>query len=226
MRFKSNSVLLALVAVFAMSAVAVASASAALPEFKPVPAKKKFTSTSGVVKWTMGTESFTCSKSTTAGEVAGASTLGKVVIKFTGCKAIIKGTEECSINSSSPLGAAGEVITKSLKGELGTVKTSEAASGVGLLLEQEVKGTGITTFANVSCLPESKLTGSLAGEIVTVGKKQATNKLVFGVTSGNQNISSITVKSGKQAPELEAWGTTLGVEGSDEMSFEEALEVT
>jgi hypothetical protein len=35
MRFKSRGVLLALVAVFAMSAVAVASASAALPEFKP-----------------------------------------------------------------------------------------------------------------------------------------------------------------------------------------------
>jgi hypothetical protein len=225
MRFKANSVLLALVAVFAMSAVTAAAASAVKPEFKPVPAKKKFTSTSGGVRWAMGTESITCSSSTIAGEIASATLLGKVVVKFTGCKDPGASKSGCAISS---LGAKeGEVVTKALKGELGTVKTSEAASGVGLLLEPETKSTGIATIEKTECRGETRLIGSLAAEIPTIGKKQSTNGLVFGVTGGKSNIDHITLDSGKEmAPSLEGWGTQLTVEMSDALTFEEALEVT
>jgi hypothetical protein len=52
MRVKSRRALYGLVAVFLMSAVTAGVASAAgLPEFKLLPTKNKFTSSSGSVKW-------------------------------------------------------------------------------------------------------------------------------------------------------------------------------
>jgi hypothetical protein len=224
-RFKARRMLVALVAVFAISAVATATASAALPEFKPVPTKKKFTSTSGAVTWTAGTERLTCSSSATTGEITGASTLGDVVIKFTGCQQLnTKGT--CPLKS---VGAnAGEIVTDSLNGELGTVATKEATSGVGILLAPT---TG-STIARIAATPapcsgtETALQGNVAGEVATTSKKQMTNKLVFGVTSGDQNIKRITVKSGTKSPELEAWGREWTIATTDEVAFEEALEVT
>jgi stage V sporulation protein SpoVS len=66
----------------------------------------------------------------------------------------------------------------------------------------------------------------LAGEVASVGKKQATNGLVFGVTSGAQKIKAITVKSGAKDPELEGWGAGLTLEATDALTFEEAVEVT
>jgi hypothetical protein len=215
-----------LVGVLATLCLSVGVASAAtLPEFKPVPTKKKFTSTSGAVTWTAGTERLTCSSSATSGEITGASTLGNVVVKFTGCQQLnSKGT--CPLKS---VGAnAGEIVTASLKGELGTVATKEAASGVGLLLAPT---TG-STIAQIAATPapcsgtETALGGNVAGEVATTSKKQLTNKLVFGVTGGGQNINQITVKSGTKSPELEAWGLDWTIAATDEVAFEEALEVT
>lgn len=227
MRLHSRGVLLTIIAVVAMSVVTAASASAALPEFKPVPTKKKFTSTSGTVTWTLGggTEKMTCTKNTSTGELTGAKTVGKVVVTFTGCKTT--GTGGCDVKS---VGAktAGEIITKSLSGELGTVKTTEAASGVGLLLKPET-GTIWTEIPSNSCIGESILSGSLAAEVATIGKKQATNKLVFGMSGGKQAIRELTMDSGKLSePELYGsgfWGP-LAIQKTDEVTFEEALEVT
>jgi hypothetical protein len=225
MRFKSRGALLAL-AVFAMSAIAVSAASAAtLPEFKPVPTKKKFTSTSGTVTWRFGTETIVCTKSATAGEFTGTSTLGKIVIKFTGCALKAKQGSNCPLKSTNTT-TEGEIVTNALKGELGTVSTKQAASGVGLLLEPET-GKVISTIAGCGTWPETALEGALAGEVATVGKKQATNKLVFGVASGNQDIKEITVKSGTKSPKFSGWGvSSITDEASDELTFEEAVEVT
>lgn len=224
MRVISTSAFLATLTVFAMSAVTVASASAATPEFKPIPTKRQFTSTGGTVTWRWGTQNFDCSKSTTTGGIASATALSGVVIKFTGCKETnSKGS--CALKS---VGASNseEVLTHSLKGDLGTVKTSEAASGVGLLLEPEATHT-ISLLAETTCSPETSLTGSMAGEVSTVGKKQLTNGLMFAVTKGAQNIKTITLASGKkETPELEAWGSELVMEDTADLTFEEALEIT
>jgi len=195
------------------------------PEFKPVPAKKKFTSTSGEVVWKASTLTVACSKSTASGEFTGASTVGKVVIKYTGCEL----ERECPLRSTNTTNE-GEIVTNALKGELGTVKTTEAASGVGLLLEPAT-GKVISTTAkpggNCTEWPETALEGALTGEVATVGKKQATNKLVFGVKSGTQDIKEITVKSGTKSPKFSGWGfISITDEASDELAFEEALEVT
>jgi hypothetical protein len=226
MQRRSRGVLLALVAVFAMSAVTAAAASATTPEFKPVPAKKKFTSTSGYVQYTFnnGTEVLECNNSTAAGEVTGAKTLGKLVIKFTNCTTSGTGGSGCSVTSTGA--KSGEIVTKSLEGELGTVKTTEAASGVGLLLKPE-SGKTWSVLAGNSCLSETQMSGSIAAEVPTIGKKQVTNKLVFSDPSGKQGIRSITLDSGKaEKPELVFWGTAMTMNTTDELSFEEALEVT
>jgi hypothetical protein len=226
MHLKSRGVLVAL-AVLAMSVLAVSAASAAtLPEFKPVPTKKKFTSTSGTVSWTMGvggTERITCSKSTATGEITGTRTVGKLVIKFSGCIS----ASGCTMNSAG--GKGGEVVTNALKGELGTVKTTEEPSGVGLLIETEAaKPKTWATLAGNECFPESKIAGNLAAGVAVTGKKQVTNTLVFNSVPRGEGIQSITLDSGTVVkPELvfAEWGN-LTIASSDELKFEEALEVT
>lgn len=225
MRARYRSALLALVAVFALSAIAASAASAALPEFKPVPTKKKFTSTSGTVILKSSTTAITCSKGTTAGEITSASTVGKVIMKLTGCKVESGG---CSAPLQTVGAEKGEIVTHALKGELGTVKKAEAASGAGLLLEAETAPTNktIATFAKSECLPESVITGGVAGEVATVGKKQLTNALVFADPGNAQQIAEITLKGREVEPKLSGWGTTLTVSATDALTFEEALEVT
>lgn len=228
MRSKSRTGVLTLVAVFVCSAVAVASASAALPEFKPVPAKKKFTGTAPGAKivFNNGTEVLECAKAATVGEVLSAKTIGKTIVTFTSCEYTTGGGSGCSVNS---VGAkAGEIVTKPLVGELGTVKTTEAPSGVGLLLKPETEKVW-TDLVEDRCWGANKITGSLAVEISTVGKKQITNKLVMSrATSGNREaIREITLDSGKlENPELVMFSSTATLESTDELKFEEALEVT
>jgi hypothetical protein len=195
-------------------------------QFKPLPTKKKFTSTGGAFKFAGGDIVVTCSKSSATGEITGASTLGKVVLTFTGCEGEEAGhnNKECRSLGAGP----GEIVTDALKGELGTVATKEAASGVGLLLKAET-GSEWFVFREPCPLPETSIDGSLAGEVATIGKKQLTDKLVFGVTSGEQNIEKITSYTGtKYEPELDSsyGGLPMTGDGTDELTFEEALEVT
>lgn len=201
-------------------------AAATAPEFKPVPAKKKLRSTSGAVKWVFnnGTESVECAKSTMTGELTGARTLGKAVMVLSECTTSGSGGSGCAVNS---VGAkAGEIVTKPLDGELGTVAVAEGPSGVGILLKPETAKIWATLATN-SCLPELNITGSAAAEIAVIGKKQVTNGLVFSVPSGKQAIKAITLDSGKlEHPGLVMLGDTATMAGTDEVTFEEALEVT
>jgi hypothetical protein len=207
--------------------------AATLPEFKPVPTKKKFTSTGGTVTFRQAGTRIICAKSTTAGEILTAKTVGKLVVKFTGCERWNSGsTHGCPISSTNTK-TAGEILTKSLKGELGTPASGETTSGVGLLLAPE-EGAKWANIAEDECPTESErsgttaLTGSLAAEVPVIGKKQATNKLVFATSEyGTQKIESIKLDSGKiEEPGLNAWSEPITVENTDELSFEEALEVT
>jgi hypothetical protein len=231
MRLHSRGVLLTIIAVVAMSVVTAASASAALPEFKPVPTKKKFTSTSGKVVWNVPSEpvSVTCSKSTASGEITGVSTIGKTVIKFTGCNLEQGSKGPCPVHSTNTTNA-GELVTNGLKGELGTVKMAEAASGVGMLFESEAKYHELFELASTTApctLGGEAFEGNIAAEVSSVAKKQLTNDLVFGSTSG-QKIKEITVKSGTVKPKLDGlyFGSLTTLENTDETTFEEALEVT
>jgi hypothetical protein len=224
MRLKSRGVFLAL-AVLAMSAMAVSAASAATkPEFKPVPTKKKFTITGGISKWVYGGQEIYCTKTSATGEVISADTVGNVVVAYSGCTSSGIGGSNCTVNSTGA--KAGEVVIKPLVGELGTVATTQAASGVGLRLQPESKTKWFELVGN-SCTVELAFSGQLAAEVSVTGKKQATNKLVLLDGERGEKIKEITLDSGvSEKPEFVAFGADVSLELADEVKFEEAVEIT
>ncbi len=112
---------LALVAVFAMSAVVVSAASAALPE--QLPATGTFSGTSGASTFeTKSGEKVKCTSDAITGEITGAKT-SKSKITFKGCEAF-----GFKCNSS---GAASGEIVLNVTGEL--VYIMKATKEVGLL---------------------------------------------------------------------------------------------
>jgi hypothetical protein len=223
MRLKSRVLLLAL-AVFAMSALAVSVASAAKPEFKPVPAKKKFTISGGISTWAHGGEGILCTKSSATGEVSGADTVGNVVVAFSNCTSTGGGGSNCPVKSEGA--KAGEIVAKPLDGELGTVATTQAASGVGLRLQPEVKTKWFILEKN-ACTVEEAFTGQLAAEVPVIGVKQATNKLALEAGVRGEKIKEITLDSGvSEKPEFVAFGADVSLELADEVKFEEPVEIT
>jgi hypothetical protein len=203
-------------------ATAGVAAAATTPEFKPVPAKKRFTIVqlgSATAAWP-GNES-TCTKGTATGEITGARTVGDVVIVYTGCTASGSTKSGCSLSSEGA--KPGEVVIKPLSGELGT---AEPGGRVGLLLKPVTKKEW-TTFESNGCTSESAMTGTLAGLVQTTGKKQTTNKLTFNVSGGSQEIKSFKLDSGTlEAPKLTVDSATYTIAAEDELKFEEAVEVT
>jgi hypothetical protein len=202
------------------------------------PEKKGFTSKEGVSTLAVSTATVTCEKDTNAGKLVGKESVEKVVITFTGCKGK-KGTEECPVKSKGATGAE-EIVTNSLKGELGEVAASEAASEVGLLLEGESSNVFVTLIGK--CLPveESAIEGSVVGEVtpLTLG---LTDKTEFLVSAGAQKIKTFerslalhcsnalatrkceadfSFKTG-----LKAFGLVATFASKDENKFEEELKV-
>jgi hypothetical protein len=225
MQRKSRGVLLALVAVLAMSAVTAAAASATTPEFKPA-TKQAFTGTGGALTMENSTgTSLACSKYTSAGEITGASAVGGLVFTLTGCKAE-KGVESCPLRS---VGAknSGEIVTDALKGELGTVSTKEASTGAGLLLEP-ASGKALATIEKNTCTYQGAIEGSVAAEVTPIKTSAKTLTLVFTGSAGKQKIKTITVKAGEREPELVYAGVfEISWNMTDALEFQSnALEVT
>jgi hypothetical protein len=219
---KARGVLLAIVAMFAISAVATASASA-LPEFKPVPTKKKFTaSAEKVILETPGFEQIVeCTKSSITGEVTGARTVGNAIVTLTGCSAYDRGTK-CAFNSKGA--KSGEIVTKPLKGELGTVAKAQAFSGVGLQFGSE---TSEWYTQEGACVEKAVVEGDVAAEIGAPGNKSVTHELAFDLNEKDQQkIKEITLDSGTlEEPEL-VWGAaTQRVHAVYKLTFEEAVEI-
>jgi hypothetical protein len=221
MKLFMRTVLAGGVAMLALSlATAGVAAAATTPEFKPVPTKHKFKGTGGT--WTASSrgEEFTCPKGTVAGEISGGRNLGSIVVTFTGCTSDSSEGRGCPVNT---VGAkSGEVVSKALTSELGTVATKEAPSGVGLLLKPE--GTSEKWWAMVEnkCTSESGWYGDLTVEVAVIGKKQTTNKLV--ITPG---LEQIKLDSGiSKATELVEFAAPVKWKNTFEVTFEEPVEVT
>jgi hypothetical protein len=215
-----------LVVVGALAVVASASASAATPEFSSVPAKKKFTDSSGAMSMVYGGGewSYECTKGSATGEVTSSRALGKLVVTWTGCQGSNNGgVTDCAVNSTGA--KSGEIITTPLAAELGT--STEAASGVGLRLKPESGKTWFTLTKKSGCIGEDVIQGTAAGEVAQVGKRQTTNELSFKLTKARQAIKEITLDSGeleKPALSLNASAGTFTWDAG--LTFEEALEIT
>jgi len=187
---------LALVAVFAMS---VASASAAQPEFYGVAAVGK-TVAAQKIGGTLGAAflegktshaKITCTGGTFTGEVTGATTTSSNVTSFTGCEA-------SSLPCKSAGAAAGEIKTAALDGVLGNVTAT--LPGIRLFAPgesgKEPKTGSLATFecggGLVNVVVKGSVIGSLSGaqgNKVEEGKFAASSKLTFSETAGAQKYT-------------------------------------
>jgi hypothetical protein len=208
-----------LVAVLAMSLVA-ASVSSAAPTFKP--GSGSLTAKGGTSVLKAGGNTVTCTANEAAGAIASSSLVGPFLIKFTGCTSKGSGGEGCSITNLS--GKAGEILTTTVHGVLGTVLTSGAA---GLLI-LPTSGKRFVTLAKNTCTPESAVTGSVAGIVSPTNKPQTTGKLVFATVggTGKQEIAKIDTAGGLAEPELVAFSETATQTTEDSVTFSVAVEVT
>src|SRR4029077_7132723 len=155
MRSMFRSVLVTLVALFAVAAVASASASAALPEFEytTFPIAPQMTS-GAVTLQTKGGHSVTCKASSASSELANHKELRNAIVTYTGCKS----SEEVSCSSAGA--KSGEVITQNLTATL--VYINKATKEVGVLY----KPASGSTVANFSCgSVKTALTGSVIAKV-------------------------------------------------------------
>jgi hypothetical protein len=170
-------------------------ASASPPEFSPG-TLNIFTGegSPGTLETSSGTI-VTCLRSLSAGEITGPRTVAK------------NGTESCSLKSEGGPNASLIIIHK-MDGELGSVKPTEAESGVGLL----ILPTAGTLFVALegSCLPLSPtpVDGSIVAEVIPVnGASSKDGKRIFlGSPKGIQKIKEINVLGRTVKPALRALG--------------------
>jgi hypothetical protein len=217
-----RTALLGGLAMLALSLAATGVAAAATtPEFKPVPTKKKFTSTSGKSIWTLSKETIQCANSTMSGEITSATTLGNVIVKYTGCSLKTAEGTECPVKSEA--GGKEEIVINKLKGELGTIVPKEIGSGVGLLLQPAVEKGDWTVVKGEGCGGIfGAVYGTLAGKVEELGK-QTGHKITYSYAG----IKEMTMDSGSVVkPSMESDGAQMTVEQADSLKFEEALEIT
>jgi hypothetical protein len=200
-----RTIAVSLVAMFAISGIAATAATAA-PEFSK--AKDSFTTTSGESVLKSSALTITCKKDSGSGEVISKTNV-TAKISFEGCKGEILG-------SKCP-----ETITSSLTGELGEVAEAEAATKVGLLFKAK-EGA----FAEFKCgLITIKVEGSVAGEVTPTKTLSKTGKVVFALNGSAQKIKEIKVLGKTEKPSLKAFGVGSVLQGTEENTFTEAIEV-
>ena len=144
------------------------------------------------------------------------------MVTFTGCSSPEKGG--CSVDS--PGAGSGKVLTSTLDGELGSVKTTEAKSGVGLYL-LPTSGTEFVELLG-TCLKvnDAKVEGTIAGEANTVKTKSLVGSLTFKGSKGVQSIKEINVLGHILKPGLTAFGVVGASETTTELlDYEKDVEV-
>lgn len=179
MRSKSRTVLLALLAVLAFSALATSEAFAALPEFVSSGTAIPFTGTTTELLFRDATGStYTCSAGTVTGEVpavakgeGGTKLVDKVIIKSGSC---LKFLTLCN----KPF------ETRHLKGRVAYL--SKATKSVGLLLEPEVAGEPVFTCESESVPVTVK--GSVIAPITPVNTRTTSFHARYAQSSGVQEI--------------------------------------
>jgi|HubBroStandDraft_2_1064218.scaffolds.fasta_scaffold03785_2 hypothetical protein len=214
---------LILIAALTIYLTAAAIASAAAPEF--IPGRLiLYRTLSALLLWrTPSTRPIICRHSAGHGHIT-IRRFGLLVVDFSGCS-----SEEgsgCTVNSPGQSG--GTIVTNELDGELGSVKKTEAASGVGFILLP----TSGTTFATLegTCLLVSPapLVGTVAGEVTPVnGPASEDGKFIFNASSSAQSIKEINISGTLEKPRLRSLGLLETTESTSELAtYEVSVEVT
>jgi hypothetical protein len=194
------------------------------PEFNPFRAGETFTGSAGAYTWDFDGERIKCTASTLKGELTSAQGLGGLVISWSGCEGINGQDETCPANS---VGAKeGEIVTKVLAGELGTVAKAEAETGVGLRFKPEAKKQWFFLAAS-KCFEETTFGGTLAVEVVGLSLSTTHKLLLHTGSSGGMKIKEITLDSGVvEKPEFEAGAEEVAMSTEYDLTFSAAVEVT
>jgi hypothetical protein len=198
---------LALVAAFALSAVAAASALAAEPEFKPetggFPVNFSSSSTTNETKLEVeGGNTVKCKGLSSSGKLESARKAGEVVVHFTNCKVKVSIFEAtCTTKGAS----SGEIVTEKLvakpvylvgkkgAGEERGLDVSPATAG-GKFAEFECSGTTIVVKNGTAA--EDSLIGRIAAAEVGVQEHEVTIK--FKQTSGKQEPKEYENEKGEK----------------------------
>lgn len=227
-----RTILLAFVAVLAMSAVASATASAALPllpillnKSNTELVKKLFTGTSGEsVFETKSGEKVKCKADKIMGNITGLST-DEAEIKFTGCTATVLITLKCK----TP-GAAAEEIVLKVTSLLVWINVAKEEPGEDDILPS----AGITIECTSSLANETlKVKGSTTCPTTKDLLVKAT--ITCKATKGKQEPNEYEMEGGikfKSFTETEGTGAKKfgpeesGLTGTDSLEFEEEVQVT
>jgi hypothetical protein len=253
MRSRYRILGLCLVAVFAMSVVASATASAAAPEFlhcvaktggkfaagcgkagtgyekeavKAGVGKLKFTGKEGVSHLYGPHFTITCKEDTSKGEITGPTTIAALRVIFAKCEAENTSSKvKCTFHT---VGKAPETIeTNLLKASLGKVAKAEAVSEVGEQLVPE-GNKGFWTGEG-ACLEVEKfqLSGAVIGEVKPINVMQTTSELIFEGNPADPTKQKIQRFEGGEKENLYwFYGFPMGFESKDVMTFEEPIQVT
>jgi hypothetical protein len=214
-----KTLMVALVAVFAFSAVAASAAMATPPEFSKTGVK--FTSSGGEAKLKSPAGTVKCTSISNSGKITGSKT-GEVVVTFSGCKITIAGIESACENVS-----AGTIETKKLEMELGWVEKATLKVGVAL---KPKSGTELAKF-KCKTSPEMELTikGSVIGGITPTETETKKFTLAFAesVPAGKQAIQNL---EGEAKDTLKVFvGNAESGEGievtTDELETAEAMKI-
>lgn len=213
---------LALVAVLVVSLI-VASIASGAPEFKPTGAT--FTASGKHLIIEAEREPVECAAYMWSGEISKPTLAGNVFIRFLACTGKNFDGETCPVMSWGAQ-LSNLIATNTLHGVLGLVlPTPASGSDVALVLLPTTQ-PWLTILG--SCIVESALEGSVAGLVEPVGVSSTTDKIIFGVTSGKQNIKDVDLSTGGLTrPKLTFDGVaTATLESEDEYIFNAKVEVT
>jgi hypothetical protein len=207
-----------------LAAITAASAAAAGPEFSVLPSVKSYEESVGIGQFVAdeGVDIVTCGKGTATGQITGMRTVGKVVFKLKECKSSGESGLNCPIKT--PGAVEGEIVSNTLKGELGTVKSAEAATEVGVLARPESGKLWLELEGN-ACTPETAVSGDIAGEVGPIGELTDKGFINFAVADGKQKIQKIAVLSGLLTAQLTAFSSNVTEEKYETLESKEPMEV-
>jgi hypothetical protein len=216
---------LALIATLAMSLTAASTASAEA-HFRWGDIGTHFIGLSGtaLLRGPGGTSpSLKCLKDLALGIVTSLDLIGNLSIHFLECKSRNAAGEECEVNSTnSP--EKGLILLTTLHALLGLI-LPRTGTGVGLLV-LPAKGESFLTFAKNECTPESKATGSLAGELTPVAQAATLASVNFALTAGSQNIKTIDILGRLVKPEFVSFSVGVTEETLETIHWLSSVEVT
>jgi hypothetical protein len=183
MRSKNRNILVALVAVLALGAVASASASAALPEFKTAPGETlpvSFTGQGGSASWSGPGYAFTCRETSMAGTISAAKSVTKGSLVFNGCKV---GANKCHSEGSEN---NEQIKTGPLEGTLAYISKTAKTAGIDFKAEGSEYWTTMICFGGA----RQRVRGSIVMPITSVNKLSTSFTLAARGSGGSYEDES------------------------------------